>query len=297
MFKLGEYDEDVAQEIAGYLKGVGIKVELKPSICASVDELLHMEGKLSELKLENIEDLERYERCLDALRKVTSEKISSEEAFRARFFSEVSPSLGDKRDELIKLGRDWPDIPDAEKERLREIVEDEWDAFLEMIIASRFAVSTFLLNGLEDFKPGQEIGDRLDDPIVRIPIHPEIYDPDNEHCWVVTSVEVERCFDLYVDEFTAPLIADVDDEFVEAYCDEYETLSSFAILINHLLDPPSSSNKLSLDEFKHACAFEVDIGKRHLLDLNASIVAEDIAKVLKKNNVIKLKGDRITWRK
>ncbi|MCW7077187.1 MAG: hypothetical protein OCU18_07915 [Candidatus Syntrophoarchaeum sp.] len=297
MFKLGEYDEDVAREIAGYLKGAGMKVELKPSIRASVDELLHMEGKLSDLKLEDIEDLERYERYLDALRKVTSEKISDEEAFRERFSSEVSPSLGDKKDELIKLGRDWAAIPDDEKERLGEIVEDEWEAFSELMNASSFAVLTLILNGLEDYKPGQEIGDRLDDPVLRIPIRPELYDPDNEHCWVVTSVEVERCFDLYVDEFTAPLVADVDDEFMDEYYDEYEKLSSFAMLIDHLLDPPSSSNKLSLDEFKRECIFEVEIGKRHLLDLNASLVAEDIAKVLKKNNVVKLKGDLITWRK
>ena len=70
MFKLGEYGEEEVNHIADCLKSTGMKVDLKPSITASVVATCRMKGKLSELKERDLlENLESYECILSSYEK------------------------------------------------------------------------------------------------------------------------------------------------------------------------------------------------------------------------------------
>ena len=71
MFLLGEYYEDVARDIADCLKEVGMKVDIRTFTTSRLEVLHYLEGRMSVLKgkLEET-DFARYERYLNALRKV-----------------------------------------------------------------------------------------------------------------------------------------------------------------------------------------------------------------------------------
>lgn len=62
------------------------------------------------------------------------------------------------------------------------------------------------------------------------------------------------------------------------------------------LSKPESEKKIDLDEFRSRCAFEVDMGEG-TLGIDASDVAEEIAKMLEKKNILKTRGNKITWRR
>ena len=298
MFKLGEYDEDEARDIVERLKKAGIKVEMRPSICAAVEEIPFMEGRLSELREEKVEDIEAYDRYVDAMRKVLSEGVSDEGEFEERFLSMVDPSWRERRDRLVKFLEEWRSLTEEEKderdEKEMDELKEEMDAALERFFAVGFAFSTLSLN---EIKLGEGVGDRLDDPLIRVPVSHDAFNPDSKFARMVTEIQFDRCVDLYVDEFTAPMIDEVDEEFWDEYFDEHLRLSALGMLITELLDlPAGAKKKITLDEFREACSFEVDMDES-ILAIEGSRVAEDIAKVLEKKGIIKIRGDRITWRK
>ena len=63
MLKLGDYDEDGSKAVAECLKKAGVRVELKPSIGASLETEDLLQGRLSELKaiIKDKELLEEYD--------------------------------------------------------------------------------------------------------------------------------------------------------------------------------------------------------------------------------------------
>ena len=79
MFKLGEYYEEEARDIADQLKDVGMKVDIRTFTSSHLEILHYLEGKMSEIKVEiDKEKFNRYERFLVALRKVLAEGATSE---------------------------------------------------------------------------------------------------------------------------------------------------------------------------------------------------------------------------
>lgn len=74
MFKLGEYYEDVARDIADHLKDAGLKVDIRTFTSSHLELFHYLEGRMSEIKGElDEEKYNRYARFLDALRKVLAE--------------------------------------------------------------------------------------------------------------------------------------------------------------------------------------------------------------------------------
>jgi hypothetical protein len=96
MFKVGEYSEDEAKIIAGYLKDAGFKVDIKGLVVAKMDVTTSLQGKLSEMK-ERDEFAPKYEGFLAAI-KAAVEKASTQDDFRDLFLSERDPNWREIRD-------------------------------------------------------------------------------------------------------------------------------------------------------------------------------------------------------
>jgi hypothetical protein len=67
------------------------------------------------------------------------------------------------------------------------------------------------------------------------------------------------------------------------------------MLLLDLIEAPTAE-KMDLQTFGDACTLEVDTG-REVLAADGSLAAEEIAKALEKKGIIKIKGDKIRWRK
>lgn len=291
MLKLGEYYEYDAKAIANYLKDAGIKVEQKIALSAETTENEYLEGRLSELKGE-IEDIEVYERYLSALRAAFASGVTPDN-IRDRFLTELDPSFAKKRDLIDSLEN--PELSEEERAAACEKAEDLLDDLApenlaELIVASEFAIETLLLN---DIEPGVEIGDRLDDPVLRIRVDSEDYE-GNMPIKRTLSVEFDKQYGLYIDEFTSPLFEELDEEFQESYPEEFLKIMALGILITDLVED-SSPGKIDLETFAERC--EMDLEKEgNILSIDGTDVAEDIARVLEKNGIIKMKGDTIKWK-
>jgi len=291
MLKLGEYYEYEAKAISNYLKDAGIKVEQRIALFAKTTENDYLEGTLSELKGE-IEDIEVYERYLSALRAAFA-KGATPDDFKERFLTELDPSFVEKRD-LINSLENPAELSEEESaaacERAKDLLDNVAIGDLaEWIVAFDFAVTTLSRN----IEPGVEIGDRLNDPILRIRVDPEDYEGEKPIKRTL-SVEFEKKFDLYIDEFTSALFEELDEEFQEDYSEEFLQIMALGILITDLVEN-SSSGKIDLEAFAERC--ELDLEKEgNILSIDGAEVAEDIARVLEKNGIIKVKGDTIKWK-
>ncbi|HII06737.1 MAG TPA: hypothetical protein HA349_05325 [Methanotrichaceae archaeon] len=291
MFKLGEYDEVAAAEIAAYLKKAGVRVELKPSICAFMESAVYMEGRLSQLK-ERIEDFEIYDRYIEALKAVLAEGVVAED-FTERYLSILDPSWKEKKGEMAEFLEDGSVISEGEDDSPEEMVDRAAD-LLEKLDALQFMGTALELNEIEIGEdPRDELGDDL---VFRIPVDPDEYDPDDELIKPILAVHLDKRVIVRLDEMTTPLAKDVDDEFADEYTEEYFMISSIGMTIERLLDPPGDSNKIDFADFSEICVFEEDM-EDFVMMIDGTAVAEEIARVLKKDGVIKIKGDKITWKK
>ncbi len=293
MFKLGEYYEDEAKPIMNYLKDAGMKVEQKIYLNAETDTLEYLEGRLSELRGQ-IKDIENYERYLTALKTVLA-KGATPDDIRDKFYSELDPTFAEKERQVGEIFENPSALSDEEKEAARKkldvlMSEIKVDKVLEMSKAYDFAITTLSRNKIG---PGQEAGSRLDDPILRIRVNPEEYE-GNELLKQTLFVDLEKQYELYIDEFSAPLFDEIDEEFEDSYPEEFLKIRSLGILIRHLAEE-ASPGKIDMDAFAERCDLELDTGG-NILSIDGMEVAEEIARVLEKNGVIKIKGDMIKWK-
>ncbi len=292
MLKLGEYYEYEAKEISNYLKDAGIKVEQRIALSAETTENDYLEGTFSELKGE-IEDIEVYERYLSAL-KAAFAKGATPDDFKERFLTELDPSFVEKRD-LINSLENTAELSEEERatacERAKDLLDNPAIGDLaEWIVAFDFAATTLSRNNIE---PGVEIGDRLNDPILRIRVDPEGYKGEKPIKRTL-SVEFEKKYDLYIDEFTSALFEELDEELQEDYPEEFLQIMALGILITDLAENPSP-DKIDLEAFAERC--ELDLEKEgDILSIDGAEAAEDIARVLEKNGIIKMKGNTIKWK-
>jgi len=293
MFKLGEYCEYEAKVISNYLKDAGIRLEQRIVLSAQTMQTDYLEGRLSELRGE-VEDIEVYERYLSALKAALSKGATSDD-FKSRYLTELDPAFREKRDLIVDSIENSAELSEEERAVAREGVKDLVDNLpledlAEWIIAFDFAVATLSRN---DIEPGTEIGDRLNDPIVRIRVDAEDYKGDRPVKRTL-SVEFEKIYDIYIDEFTSPLFEELDEEFQQSFPEEFLKIMALGILIADLVEE-SSPGKISLQAFSEMC--ELDFEKEgDILSIDATEVAEDIAKALEKNGILKLKGDVIKWK-
>lgn len=293
MFKIGEYFEGEEKPVVSYLKNAGMRVELKAYILAETDAREYLEGRLSELKGE-IKDIETYERYLTALKTVLSNGATLDD-LRDKFYSALDPAWAEKTHEVEEIFKNPQDLSDEEKEaatkRLSELMgEIKVDDVLKMAKAYEFAVMTLQRN---DIEPGQAAGDRLNDPILRIEVDPEEYE-GHELLKRTLFADLEKSYDLYIDEFSAALYDELDEDFEESYPEEFFKIIAMGTLMKSLVEEPSPV-KMDMAAFAERCDIKLE-REGHIISIDGMNVAEDIAKALEKNGVVKVKGNMIKWK-
>ncbi len=131
---------------------------------------------------------------------------------------------------------------------------------LEMSNAESFVDTTLERN---EIKIGEEVGGRLDDPIIRI-FADEVENDESKLARTITVFTVEPRAEVYVDEFSALFSEDIEDEFKDEYDDEeYTCLVFLGKLISELIEP--SSGKIDMETFSERCEFRswVNIAENH----------------------------------
>lgn len=308
MFYLGEYDEDEAADIRSLLSDAGIRVELKPYLVMDSSEESCLRGRYSRIK-ELAGDLTDFDHYLPLIKRALS-LSSTKEEFDESFLRELDPQMMEKRDKILALsendegsiGETSEKSNDDSSEDASEDVSEESesldfdaDSWLKFMLSSgkaqSFANSVLSLNEIE---VGESIGEKLDDPLLEIPVDPDDYDPEPDELILKAEYFLSRSIALYVDEFTTPLAGEIDEEFSDLYPDEYEQISALGMLIEKLATAPSA-RKMSLDEFYDSCVLRKDDGDVSLM-VDGREVYMDLIRVLERADVLKSKGDRLKWR-
>jgi hypothetical protein len=287
MFKLGEYGEVEASEIADHLKRAGLRVDLKPSISAFAETAAYMEGRASQLR-ERVDEFGIYDRYMEAIKAALAEGVEAE-AFTDRYLSLLDPSWRGKMDEIASLLKDGSVTPadgESDQEMMNRTVE-----LLEKLEALQFLDAALELNEVEG-PPGGDLGA---DPLIRIAVDPEESDLEDDLLKSVLAVRLEKIVEVRLDEMTTPMLKNVGDEFAEEFAEEYYKIFAMAMTVERLLSPPEDSNKIDLDDFRESLVFEEDM-EDFVLMVDGTGVAEELARTLKKEGVIKIKGDRIAWK-
>jgi len=281
MFKVGEYYEDEAKSVAGYLRDAGFKVDIKGLVQARTDITASLQGRHSELK-GKIDAFERYERFLAAIKSAV-EKGATQESFRDLFLTMLDPSWKDKREKFKEL-------QDSSEEVDEDAGQDVIKSIAEWIVAMDFAENVLEIN---DIKLGEPMDGRLDDPLIRIPVNPADYEPGDSMLRERVDVDLVKKYEISIDEFCTPLFQRIDEEFGEKYHEEYLQIMALGLLIDDLVDEPSEG-KMDIEDFAERCI--LDFGDRDILSIDASLVAEEVARSLEKNGIIKMKGSTIKWK-
>lgn len=289
MFKLGEYCEDDARDIAEYLRDAGMKVDIRTFTEGQLEVVDYLEGRMSEIKGEiDEEEYERYARYLDTLRKVLAEGAIPEN-LRERFQLEIDPKVNEKRKQFCEA----LDGSLSEEERAA-IVQSPPNLMLDLLRVAN--AESFIDTVLERNKIqiGEIIGDRFDDPILRISADGEEDEEENKLTRTTTVFSVEPVAEVYIDEFSAILSEEIDEDFREEYQDEYAQRALLGKLISDMTEP--SSGKMDMESFSKRCElyFESD---GDLLEIDCISAAEELARSLEKNGIIKMKGDSIKWKR
>jgi hypothetical protein len=139
------------------------------------------------------------------------------EQIRQRADSEVSAEQSDERS------------TDKRPETASELTE----IIVNGSKALAFARSALFLN---DIEIGEDISERLEDPIVAIPVDRDNYGRDHPKAKRVLSVYLNKCYDLYVDEFSVVFADMPDEEFIKSYTDENIKLGSLKLFFTDLIE-------------------------------------------------------------
>jgi len=281
MFKVGEYSEDEAKIIAGYLKDAGFKVDVKGLVVARIDFTASLQGKLSEMK-ERDEFSEKHERFL-AIAKAAVEKASTQEDFRDIFLTDLDP---DWRETRSRFGL----LADSTEHMDEKTPEEVGKSVAEYIIALSFAEDVLNLNNIT---LGMPIGGSFDDPVISIPIGRNDFDADDPLHREKMDVDMKKVYEITIDESSAPFYRDIDEAFRIEYQQEFLKIMGMAKVIQHLIEQPEKG-KMDIEEFADRCI--VDVGDRSVLSIDASLVAEEIARSLEKKGILKMKGNMIKWK-
>jgi len=290
MFLLGEYYEDVARDIADRLKDAGMKVDIRTFTTSHLELFHYLEGRMSVMKGELEEKtFQRYERYINALRKVLAEGASPED-FRERLQLEIDPQVNEKRKQFCEIMEG--DLSEEELEARRKNSAGLMGDLLDVSSAEALVDSVLDRN---DIQIGEEVGSKLDDPILRVFDDEEDEDEEESELARTTTIfKVDPRAQIFIDEFSAVLAHDLDDEFEDLYKKEYMRLVLLGKLISELEEP--SSAKMDMEAFRERCKFEME-NNGDLLEIDGSRAAEELARSLEKNGIIKVKGDSIKWKR
>ncbi len=289
MYKVGEYSEDVARDIANYLKEAGMKVDVRTFTSSWIDSVDYLEGRMSELEGElDEEDFKDYVRYMDALRSVLSKGATSEN-FNEMFQMELDPEVNEKR----QLFRDIVEgnLSEEERNSKMENFNEMMNDLSEISNAGSFVFEVLSRNKIEI---EEEVGDRLDDPIVRIPYLPEDGEEESRFAKITTALTFNPRAAVFIDEFSAALADELDEELRDEYEDEFFEIYYLGEIISNLMK--SSSGKMGANTFYEMCAFQKE-DDGNILKVNGRRVGQEIARSLEKNGIIKVKGDSVKWKR
>ena len=249
MLKLGEYSEDEARDIANYLLDAGAKVDIRTFTNSRLEVFDYLEGRMSELKGEIKEkDFEEYERFINALRAILARGATAEN-FQEMLQIELDPAVNDKRRQLREIFEGC--LPEEElKIKMQNFAAIMAD--LTNISRAEFFVNTVLVRNR--IQIGEEVGDRLDDPVLRIFAHPEEGSEDHKLARTTRILIFEQRAQVYIDEFSAIAAEEIDDEFKEEYSEEFFKISNLGKLISGLAKP--FSGKMDMESFSERCNFQ-----------------------------------------
>ena len=279
MFKLGEYYEEEATRIASYLRDAGFKVDVRGLVTAQSEFVAFLQGKASELReREKISD--KHEKFIFAMKAVL-EKASNDEELMDLYLTELDPDWRTKRDRITEK-----DLEEADEKTRDEIFESV--AF--SIVALDFGKDLYNLNNL---KVGEPAGDRLDDPVANIYIKPQEADPEDPLLNERLEVDLEKMYVVSIDESSSALFRDIDEDFQENYYQEYQLITALGLVVEDLLECPEKG-KMDIEDFAERCI--LDVGSRFTMSVDASLVAEEIARSLEKRGMLKIKGNTIKWK-
>src|SRR5512137_2267422 len=192
MFKLGEYDEDEAREVADGLKDAGMKVDIKTFIDGQLEISHYLEGRLSELK-GDVKDLDKYEGYIQVLKDVLAMGATADN-FLEKFQLKLDPDVYEKRKQVNEVFEDT--LTDEELEIKSETIAQIMTDLADIARAEDFIEILLNRNGIQI---GMDVGDRLDDPIVRILVDPEECDEDNKLAKTTTILTIEPRAEVYID--------------------------------------------------------------------------------------------------
>ena len=289
MFLLGEYYEDEARDIANRLKKVGMKVDIRNFTASRLEQFHCLEGRMSVLKGELLEkDYARYERYLNAMRKVLAAGAGPED-FGERFHLEIDPQVNEKRKLFCETleGNQSEEEREARRKNSAGLMAD----LIDVSNAQAFVDSVLDRN---DFQIGEDVGGKLDDPVLRVLDEREDLEEESELARMSSVFTVEPRAQVFIDEFYAVLAEDLDYEFEDEYEREYLCLVFLGKLISDLKEP--SPGKVDLEAFRERCEFDME-KNGDLLEINGRRAAEELARSLEKNGILKVKGDSVKWKR
>lgn len=245
-----------------------MKVDIRTFTASRLELFRYLEGRMSVLKgkLEET-DYARYERYIITLRKVLAAGAGPED-LRERLHLEM-------------------DQREVKKMASAGIKAD----LLDVYYAESFIDTVLDRN---DIEVGEDVGGKLDDPILRVFDEGEDLEEDSELARTTTVFTVEPRAQVFVDEFYAVLAKELDDEFEDEYEREYMRLVFLGKLISDLKEP--SPGKVDKEAFRERCEFNME-SNGDLLEINGRRAAEELARSLEKNGIIKVKGDSIKWKR
>jgi hypothetical protein len=289
MFYLGEYDEETAKEIKSYLDKAGLKVETRSCLVMAEETTYTIKDNLSALKELMEGDSEQFERYLLAIRSVFPQATA--ENFEELFLKSLDPLMMEKRDKILALSEN-PDSFSPEEVESLKFGSDEW--MKNALSIARARTFSDMVIDLNDIKIGEDVGSKLDDPIIEITVNPDDYKTIPEKIKCDIDFYLEKAVTIFVDEFTTPLASDLNDEFWDEYPSEAQRLKVLGLLIEKLAMSPTS-RKMDFAEFADECNMTLE-DEGSVLNIYGDEVAEELARVLEKSGVVKWKGDKLKWK-
>ena len=294
MLKLGDFYEDEAKEVAKYLRDAGMKVDIRTYIEGWSQEYNYLEGRLSDLKGKiDDEEFADHERYLASLKAILA-KGATLETFERMFEVEFDPEVDEKRERVKDMVEgNQPDDSGLSEEKRIQAWSDVSNLMTDLTKISNGKSFAARLLDRNEIKFGEEVGNRLDDPIAQILVNPGEIDDG----WTVRTTTVytfKPMADIYIDEFSATLFEDLDEEFKDLYYEELLTIQYIADIILNLVD--SSSGKMEMENFTKKCATRTKYDE-DVLVIDGTYASLEIAKSLEKNGILKIKGNTIKWKR
>lgn len=289
MFMLGEFDVYEAQDITDCLKDAGMKVDIRTFTSSNLEVFHYLEGRMSDLKTEISEEkFNKYSGFLDAFKRVLAKGATSEN-FHEMLHLELDADINEKRrlfGSILEKSISKEEIDEAHggtSNLLRDILEvSNAEAFVSLVLERNH------------IRIGDFIGGKLDDPIIRIFADEDDDDEDNRFAKTTTCFTVEPRAAIFVDEFSTAFSENLDDQFKDEYEEEYARLFFLGKLINDLAEP--FSGKMDMAAFSERCEIEME-SDGNLLEIHARGATEELARSLEKNDLIKIKGGSIKWKR